>query len=121
MRHPAAPAGSADGAGSAGRAGEAEDGAPPSRARIGAVALAAAVVGLCVGVSLVAFPLFALAAFAEPGQGLARPFVRTGLTRVALPVGVAFGIFAGVLAGRWAAAGGRLPAPAPHEDFYERR
>ena len=68
-----------------------------------AAAVAASVLGL------LALPLFFLARALEPDQGLARPIVRTGLFRVAIPAAVATGIGAGMLAGRWYRRGGELP------------
>ena len=41
--------------------------------------------------SIIAIPFFALARFAEPGSGLDRPFIRSGLLRVAIPTGVVLG------------------------------
>jgi hypothetical protein len=67
------------------------------------------VVGLLVAFAILAIPWFALARFAEPGQGLDRPAIRNGLFRIALPVGALVGIAAGVVVGRWYRRGGRLP------------
>ena len=67
------------------------------------LALAAAAVGL------VALPLFFLARALEPGRGLGRPLVRTGLLQVAVPAGVLVGIGSGILAGLWYRRGGQLP------------
>jgi len=73
-------------------------------------------VGLAVGlatvgiiVSIIAIPLFALARFAEPGNGLNQPFIRDGLVRVAIPAGLVLGGLCGILVGRWYHHGGRLP------------
>ena len=78
--------------------------------------LLAVVVGLAVGLaavgiilSIIAIPFFALARFADPGNGLDQPFVRTGLIKVALPAGALLGTLAGVFVGRWYRRGGRLP------------
>jgi hypothetical protein len=71
-----------------------------------------AVIGVALGaaaVGLVALPLFFLARALEPGQGLGRPLVRTGLLQVAVPAGVLVGLGAGALAGRWYRRGGELP------------
>ena len=80
--------------------------------------LVAVAVGLAVGmaavgiiVSIIAIPLFALARFAEPGKGLDEPLIRTGLVKVALPVGAVLGVATGVLVARWFHRGGRLPTP----------
>lgn len=67
------------------------------------LALAAAAVGL------VALPLFFLARALEPGRGVGRPLIRTGLLQVAIPAGVLVGVGAGALAGRWYRRGGQLP------------
>lgn len=67
------------------------------------VAIAATAVGL------VALPLFFLARALEPGRGVGRPLVRTGLLQVAVPAGVLAGLGAGALAGRWFRRGGHLP------------
>jgi hypothetical protein len=78
--------------------------------------LLAVVVGIAVGLaaiglilSLIAIPFFALARFADPGNGLDQPFIRNGLTKVALPAGLVLGTIAGVFFGRWYRKGGRLP------------
>ena len=71
------------------------------------VAVGLAVAAAAVGV--VALPLFFLARALEPGKGVGRPLVRTGLLQVALPAGVLVGLGAGVLTGRWYRRGGRLP------------
>lgn len=57
---------------------------------------------------LVALPLFFFALAAEPDQGTGRPFVRTGLVDVALPLAAVVGLIAGPLAARWHLRGGRL-------------
>jgi hypothetical protein len=67
------------------------------------IALAAAAVGV------VALPLFFLARALEPGKGLGRPLVRTGLLQVAVPAGILVGLAAGSFAGRWYHRGGELP------------
>lgn len=54
---------------------------------------------------LIAIPFYTLASF-EP-NGIDRPIVRTGLFRVALPVGLVVGIVCGAVAGRWVYRGGR--------------
>ncbi len=63
-------------------------------------------VGVGVGVGaaaicffLIAIPFYTLASF-EP-NGLGRPVVRTGLFRIALPVGVLLGVVIGAVAGWW--------------------
>lgn len=90
------------------------DGAPsPSRpwgSSIG-FGLVWAAAAMCCAIALLALPLFALAAFAEPGSGLDRPFVRTGLVRVAVPAGVVVGLATGIVAARWRRRGGTIPPP----------
>jgi hypothetical protein len=73
-------------------------------------------VGLAIGLSvvaiviaIVAIPLFALARFAEPERGLARPVIRDNLLHVAVPAGVIVGVLTGAVVGRWYKRGGRLP------------
>ena len=64
-------------------------------------------VGLAAGAIcffLIAIPFYTLASF-EP-NGLDRPIVRTGLFRIALPVGVLVGLAIGVASGWWARRGG---------------
>ena len=53
---------------------------------------------------LIAIPFYTLASF-EP-NGLDRPVVRTGLFRIALPVGVVLGLVVGAVSGRWYHQGG---------------
>lgn len=67
-----------------------------------------AVAGIAVAFSIVAIPLFIVAS-TEPGSGLNRDLVRTGLFKVAVPFGAVAGIAAGILVGLWYARGGRLP------------
>lgn len=66
-----------------------------------AVGAGAAVAGFLVAVGLFALPLFGLAQALEPGQGVDRPFIRTGLFAVALPAAALVGLAAGVLTARW--------------------
>jgi len=85
---------------------------PPTPARSAllgvAVGLAIAVAGSAIAFSIVAIPLFVVAS-TEPGSGLDRSLVRTGLFRVALPFGLVSGLLAGVAVGVWYGRGGRLP------------
>ena len=76
-----------------------------------AVAVGVGVALLAIGIvmSIIAIPFFALARFAEPGSGLDRPFIRSGLLRVAIPSGVVLGGLTGVLVARWYRRGGHLP------------
>lgn len=84
----------------------------PSRARsVGlgvAVGFGVAVAGIAIAFSIIAIPLFIVAS-TEPGSGLDRSLVRTGLFQVALPVGLVAGVGAGIAVGLWYARGGRLP------------
>lgn len=73
-----------------------------------AVGLGVTVAGIAIAFSVVAIPIFIVAS-TEPGSGLNRDLVRTGLFKVALPFGVVSGLAAGVLIGIWYARGGRLP------------
>ena len=66
-------------------------------------------VGIGIGLGLIVFvlvaiPFYTLASF-EP-NGIDRPIIRTGLFRIALPVGVLVGIVGGTIAGRWLRRGG---------------
>jgi hypothetical protein len=53
---------------------------------------------------LIAIPFYTLASF-EP-NGIDRPIVRTGLFRIALPVGLMVGLATGSAAGWWLRRGG---------------
>jgi hypothetical protein len=66
------------------------------------------VAGIAIAFSIVAIPLYIVAS-TEPGSGLDRSLVRTGLFQVALPIGVIAGTIAGVVVGVWYGRGGRLP------------
>ena len=74
-----------------------------------AVGIAVALAAIGIILSIIAIPFFALARFADPGNGLDQPFVRTGLIKVAVPAGAVLGTLAGVFVGRWYRKGGRLP------------
>ena len=74
-----------------------------------AVGVAVALVAIAIAFSIFAIPFFALARFAEPGSGLDRPLVRTGLFRVAIPVGLVLGTLTGLAVARWYRRGGHLP------------
>lgn len=73
-----------------------------------AVGLGVGVAAIAIAFSIVAIPLFIVAS-TEPGSGLNRDLVRTGLFKIAVPVGVVTGIVVGALVGLWYARGGRLP------------
>jgi hypothetical protein len=85
---------------------------PRSRARSALVGvgigLGIGVVGVVIAFSIVAIPVFFIAS-TEPGSGLDRDLVRTGLFKVALPFGVLAGIAVGTAVGIWYSRGGRLP------------
>jgi hypothetical protein len=74
------------------------------------------VAGIAIAFSIVAIPLFIVAS-TEPGSGLNRDLVRTGLFTVAVPFGAVAGIAAGILVGIWYARGGRLPRDRTPIDF----
>ncbi|TMK26022.1 MAG: hypothetical protein E6G62_03445 [Actinobacteria bacterium] len=88
-----------------------EAGERPLRPVLLALAVGVAVGLACIGlvISIIAIPFFALARFADPGKGLDEPFIRTALTKVALPAGLILGSLAGLAVGRWYRKGGRLP------------
>lgn len=92
----------------------------PSRSRsvlLGlGIGFGVAVAGIAIAFSIVAIPLFIVAS-TEPGSGLNRDLVRTGLFKVALPFGLVAGTAAGVLVGLWYARGGRLPRDRTPIDF----
>lgn len=70
--------------------------------------LGVAVAGIAIAFSIVAIPIFVLAS-TEPGSGLNRDLVRTGLFKVALPFGLVTGVVVGAAVGVWYGRGGRLP------------
>jgi hypothetical protein len=80
------------------------------------IGLGVAVAGIAIAFSIVAIPLFIVAS-TEPGSGLNRDLVRTGLFKIALPFGLVAGTAAGVLVGLWYARGGRLPRDRTPIDF----
>ena len=88
-----------------------EAGERPLRPVLLALVVGVAVGLACIGlvISIIAIPFFALARFADPGKGLDEPFIRTALTKVALPAGLILGSLAGLAVGRWYRKGGRLP------------
>jgi hypothetical protein len=87
-------------------------GVRPSRGRSVLLGLAigagVGVAAVAIAFSIVAIPIFIVAS-TEPGSGLNRDLVRTGLFKVALPFGALAGTAAGVLVGVWYGRGGRLP------------
>jgi hypothetical protein len=86
--------------------------APASRGRpvlVGVgVGLAVGLSALAIAFSIIAIPMYALASF-EPGKGLQRSTIRTGLLVVALPIGTLVGVVTGIIVGIWKARGGHLP------------
>lgn len=77
---------------------------PRSVGRSVAVGLAVGIGAAAICFFLIAIPFYTLASF-EP-NGIDRPIVRTGLFKVALPVGFLVGLAAGVASGVWARRGG---------------
>jgi hypothetical protein len=85
---------------------------PPRRRSIlvgTAVGLGVGLCGVAIAFSIIAIPMYALASF-EPGKGLQRDTIRTGLLVVALPFGALVGLVTGITVGIWKAKGGRLPS-----------
>ena len=72
------------------------------------VGVAVALCVVAIAYAILAIPFYALAQV-EPQQGLDRPFIRDGITRIALPAGLAVGVVTGAVVARWYARGGRLP------------
>ena len=73
-----------------------------------AVGLGVTAAGIAIAFSVIAIPLFIVAS-TEPGSGLNRDLVRTGLFKVAVPFGVVAGVAVGAAVGTWYGRGGRLP------------
>lgn len=74
------------------------------------------VAAVAIAFSIVAIPIFIVAS-TEPGSGLNRGLVRTGLFKIALPFGGITGLIIGILVGVWYARGGRLPTDRTPIDF----
>jgi hypothetical protein len=74
-----------------------------------AVALAVAVIVFGLTILVVALPLFGFARMVEPGRGVGRPGIRTGLVRIAVPLAFVVSGVAAAATGRWYRRGGRLP------------
>lgn len=87
------------------------DGDRTGWARSVGVGIGIGVLVALVAIAFVALPLFFLASAVEPSRGLNRPFVRTGLVEVAVPLGCFIGAAVGVTVGVWYHRGGRMPAP----------
>ncbi len=79
---------------------------PTTRPLGRAIAIAVAVgIGIAaISFVVIAIPFYTLASF-EP-NGLDRPIVRTGLFRIAVPVGLLLGVVIGAITGRWLRRGG---------------
>lgn len=78
----------------------------PARRSLGRSLALGVAIGIGVGAIcffLIAIPFYTLASF-EP-NGIDRPVVRTGLFKVALPVGVLVGLASGGAAGVWVRRG----------------
>ena len=75
-----------------------------STARAVAIGVVVAVGGAAICFFLIAIPFYTLASF-EP-NGLDRPIIRTGLFKIALPVGLLLGLVLGGVAGWWYRRGG---------------
>ncbi|MFP5321951.1 MAG: hypothetical protein ACLGIC_08900 [Acidimicrobiia bacterium] len=78
--------------------------APRPLARSIAIGVGIGLGAAAIAFFLIAIPFYTLASF-EP-NGLDRPIVRTGLFRIALPVGALIGVAVGVASARWARKGG---------------
>lgn len=85
----------------------ASDGVPAPRSLLQSTLLGVivAVTVAATAFFLIAIPLYTVASFES--NGLQRPVIRTGLFRVALPVGVLIGLLTGLVTGRWWRRGGR--------------
>ncbi len=76
----------------------------PSLSRSVLIGVAVAVAVGATSFFLIAIPFYTLASFES--HGIDRPIVRTGLFRIALPVGALVGIVVGIVAARWLHRGG---------------
>lgn len=80
----------------------------PETRSLGRSVLLGVAIGLAAGATvyfLIAIPIYLVASF--EANGMDRPIIRTGLLKVALPIGVALGVVIGVVSGRWLRRGGR--------------
>ena len=77
----------------------------PSRGRSVLIGVAVSIAVGATSFFLIAIPFYTLASFES--HGIDRPIVRTGLFRIALPVGALVGIVVGAVAARWLRRGGR--------------
>lgn len=83
-------------------------GSVPEQRPLGVSILLAVVIGVATAAIvyfLIAIPIYLVASFES--NGLDRPIIRTGLFRVAMPVGLVVGIVAGAVSGRWLRRGDR--------------
>ena len=78
--------------------------APRTLGRSVALGVAIGIGAAAICFFLIAIPFYTLASF-EP-NGIDRPIVRTGLFKVALPVGLLVGLASGVASGVWVRRGG---------------
>jgi hypothetical protein len=79
----------------------------PTRRSLGRSVALGVAIGIGAGAIcffLIAIPFYTLASF-EP-NGIDRPIVRTGLFKVAMPVGLLVGVASGIVAGLWVRRGG---------------
>jgi hypothetical protein len=72
------------------------------------VGLLAGIGAAAVVLVAVALPLFFFARAVEPSRGTGRPFIRTGLVRVAIPAAGVGGLLVGPAIGVWYRRGGDL-------------
>ena len=77
----------------------------PSVARSVLIGVAVSIAVGATSFFLIAIPFYTLASFES--HGVDRPIVRTGLFRIALPVGALVGVVVGVVSARWLHRGGR--------------
>ncbi len=74
----------------------------PAQRPLGTSILLGVIIGVaCAAIVyfLIAIPIYLVASF--EANGMDRPIIRTGLLKVALPVGAVCGIVCGVVGGRW--------------------
>lgn len=82
---------------------------PTTRPSVRSVVVTGIVVGLAIGFIaffLVAMPIYMVRSIDLAGD--ARTFVRNGVLRVAIPVGLLSAVVGGAVVGRWRWQGGRL-------------
>lgn len=98
---------------------------PPDESETASSMRRAVLIGLGIGIGtgllaffLIAIPFYTLASF-EP-NGMDRPIIRTGLFRIALPVGAVVGIVVGSISGRWVHRGGKWPTSESGDRYSAR-